>query len=463
MPLVPLGVFLACLTAFTSPAVSRDLTGLLGLFVFGMAAFGLLWRWTHRRPTNSLPGSAGTLAPRRADLGAIVVIMLLFGLAAAITIGRSRSAAGVSNLACVPVGVSNNLVIVDVKGEVARWGVEVQASLDGPKLSPAAGIALDEEMAWFAGTRVPPTPYVGNRPWRIWSAGPQTWRLGFALPDAALAQEAFANLRPVGPLPAQPRPTFAATLFEVGPPGGERYRASLNVTPPVTSGDPNWVSIANFSRSNESGVTLTWELLASRPGAVRFVRGDNPGVGATRTEPEIRRPADPLGLEALRRDRPGRTDPARRPPCPARHAHRDTRRRARNSTADFRELVDELLRARNQSFKTVRGAEIELCQFQGTPLTVRWRSRPPPSRHPPPRGGSAGGWRSLESSGCASCSGSSRCFGRPCRSSSPSRRRARSFRILVSVSVRRTIRDEYRGHREFPYHPLDAGAPRHRP
>ena len=40
-------------------------------------------------------------------------------------------------------------------------------------------------------------------------------------------------------------------------------------------------------------------------------------------------------------------------------------------TGNFRELADELLRARNQSFKTVRGATIELCQLQGQSFTVQ--------------------------------------------------------------------------------------------
>ncbi len=58
MPLVPLGVFLACLTVMTSPGVSRHTRndpGLLSLFVFGMAAFGLLLVFLRRRRLTSPP------------------------------------------------------------------------------------------------------------------------------------------------------------------------------------------------------------------------------------------------------------------------------------------------------------------------------------------------------------------------------------------------------------------------
>ena len=67
MPLVPVGVFLTCLTALIyPPGVYRLHTGLISLFVFGMAAFLFFWWFfTHSHRANSPPGSARTLSPRR--------------------------------------------------------------------------------------------------------------------------------------------------------------------------------------------------------------------------------------------------------------------------------------------------------------------------------------------------------------------------------------------------------------
>ena len=371
MLLVPLGVFVACLTALTSPGGARHSTGLLSMFAIGIATFGFFLLFTQLRRAKSPSGSARLLSPLRVVLVVIVLIASLFGLGVLIDTFSQKSPSGVASFICIPVGVSNNVVIVDVNAEVASGGAEVQAALEGPRLSQTAEAALGEAFSPpFVGTLVKPTPYVCNRPWRIWSGGSQTWRLGFVLPDAALAKEAFDNLRPIGPLPAEPRRTFAGMLFEVGQPGGGVYRALLNVTPPVNSGDSNWVSIANFSQSNESGVTLTWELLASQPGAARCVRGDSRVSAPLEKNLKSAGPPIPsvsklygaaIQVELTKID-------AERVLLVTRVGKTTTREEL---TASFRGLSEEMLHARNQSFKTVRGAAIELCQLQGQSFTVQ--------------------------------------------------------------------------------------------
>lgn len=81
---------------------------------------------------------------------------------------------------------------------------------------------------------------------------------------------------PLGPLPAKAHRSWVGTLFEFHQPGGAEYRASLNVTPPVTSADPNWAAASSaMPYYNESGVNMNWLVEASQPGTVRFSRGSS--------------------------------------------------------------------------------------------------------------------------------------------------------------------------------------------
>ncbi len=361
MALVPLGVFVACLTALTSPGAARHNTSLLSTFAIGIAAFGFFLLFTKRRWMKSPTGSAPPRSPWRIALGVFALVAVL-PIAALLTYFLSHTpSSGVSSFICIPVGVSNSVVIVDVNAEVAAGGAEVQAALDGPRLSPTTEAALAETFfPPFAGTFVKPTPYVGNRPWRIWQAGPQTWRLGFALPDAALAKEAFENLRPIGPLPAQPRRTFAGTLFEVGQPGAE-YRASLNVTPPVGANDPNWVSTSVTSTYNESGVNMNWQVEASQPGTVLLRQEGGRSTASLKRDPKSKLHLTSVSLELTKVGTNRVLFVSRIGGVTARQ----------ELSGSFRDLSAELLRYVNMSTKTVRGAEIELCQFQGKPVTVQ--------------------------------------------------------------------------------------------
>ena len=362
MALVPLGVLLTFVNVQSSPLASRHNIGFMSLFIFGMAAVGLFLLFLQRRQVKSPPGSARTLSPWRIVSGLLGFSVVLLGLAVLVYMIPSKSASGVSGFVCVPVGVSNNVVIVDVNAEVASGGAEVQAALDGPRILPAIEAGLAETFfPPFAGTFVKPTPYVGNRPWRIWKAGPQTWRLGFALPDAALAKEAFENLRPIGPLPAKPRRTFAGTLFEVGQPGGAKYRASLNVTPPVGANDPNWVSTSVTSTYNESGVNMNWQVEASQPGTVLLRQEGGRSTASLKRDPKSKLHLTSVSLELTKVGTNRVLFVSRIGGVTARQ----------ELSGSFRDLSAELLRYVNMSTKTVRGAEIELCQFQGKPITVQ--------------------------------------------------------------------------------------------
>jgi serine/threonine protein kinase len=361
--LIGAGLLLALLrgpgvsSSFASGAVLLTFVALVGGFLAPV-----LFGWLSRGRNASSPGSS-SFGKFSAFLVVLVLLLLVFGFGMLQFFARTPSSTGVSRFDFAPVGVSNNVVIVDVTTEVGRGNAELRTVLEGPRLPAATEVALAEAFfPPFAGTFVKPTPHAGNQPWRILSAGArQTWRLGFVLPDAALAQKAFDDLRPIGPLPAVPGRTFAGTLFDVRQTNGQEFRASLQVTKPFTSADTNWVSVFSQSANNESGLNMTWTVNASQPGSARLTRGGNlastllkPNPKSKLHEVKVRLELTKLGTNRVllvtemggvksREELAGR----------------------------FQDLADEVLRARNQSFKTVSGASIELCQFRGESIIVR--------------------------------------------------------------------------------------------
>ena len=320
----------------------------------------VLFGWLSRGRNTSSPGSS-SIGKFSAFL-VVLVLLLVLGFGMLQFFAHIPSSTGVTRFDFAPVGVSNNVVIVDVTTEVGRGNAELRAMLDGPPLPAATEAALaDAFFPPFAGTLIKPTTHAGNHPWRILSPGRQTWRLGFVLPDAALAKEAFDNLRPIGPLPAVPDRTFAGTLFEVRQTNGQEYRAALHVMPPVTSADTNWVNVFNQSMHSESALHMTWTVHASQPGSVRLTRGGNLASTQLKLDPKSKLHEVKVRLELTKLG---------------------TNRvllvtemggvKSREELAGrFQDLADEVLRARNQSFKTVRGASMELCQFRGESIIVR--------------------------------------------------------------------------------------------
>jgi len=325
--------------------------------------------------TSSIPpriirtGTSGRRASRLFGLLMGLVLVLLLGFLFLKFFVRTQSPTGVTAFYFVPVGVSNNVVIVDVNAVMGRGNAELRAVLEGPRLPAVTEAALAEAFfPPFEGTFVKPTPHAGNHPWRILPAGPLPWRLGFALPDAELAREAFANFRPIGPLPAAHGRTFAGTLFEVRQANGDVYRASLQVAPPLTSADPNWVSVSGHSQRDESAVTLTWEVLASRHGMTVLSRANSPLKVFLQAHPQTKLYGTSIQLE-LARVSPDRVLFVRRIGGAVLR---------QQLFGNFHDLADELFRTASFSAKTERGASIELCEFQGKPFTVLVNAFPEP-------------------------------------------------------------------------------------
>ncbi|MFN0126988.1 MAG: protein kinase domain-containing protein [Verrucomicrobiales bacterium] len=267
---------------------------------------------------------------------------------------RGSAPSGVTQFDIAPVGVSHNVVIVDVTAEVGQGHAELRAVLDGPE-SPATNM-----VPLFAGTLVKPAQDTVNHPFRILSPGRQLWRLGFMLPDAALAQEAFEDIRPIGALPAIAERTVAGTLFEVSQPDGQAVRAMLHVALPFTSTDSSSVSVFGHCQHNESAVTLTWEVLASGSGLAQFSSAGSPTL-ALRHDPQTMLHGVSVRLELIQAG-------ANRVQF-IRHIGGDPIREELDG--NFRELADEWLRTASFGAKAPSGTRIELCRFQGEPFTVQ--------------------------------------------------------------------------------------------
>ena len=324
------------------------------LLLAALAGVGL---WLRHRPET--PPAAPRFRGR--NLLPLFVPVLLFGGLGVKFFYEASSPAGLTGIRVEPVGVSNNIVFVDVTTEVGRGNAELRVSFTGPKLPREAEAALaDAVFPPFARTFVPPTPFAGNQPWRLLSTGRQTIRLGFVLPDAALAKQAFAHLLPIHPPPATLDRAFDGTVFVMSERGIE-YRASLQAGRPIGSADTNWVTTSVSGSDSESFVNLTWELLASQPGNERFQRGSSYSTSALQLDTKSKLYRVPVRLELTK-------------VSTNRVLLVTTAGGAKTSqelTGNFRTLSEELRRARNQSFKTVRGAVIELCEVQGQPFTVQ--------------------------------------------------------------------------------------------
>ena len=318
-----------------------------------------------KEETASQSGTGGTTGgsfmARYAGLLMLLMPVLLLGVLFLKFFAQVQSPTGVTRFDITPVGVSNNVVIVAVTTEIGRGNAELRAVLDGPQLPAGTEAALaDTFFPPFIGTFINPTPFAGNHPWRIMTPGNQSWWLGFVLPTAALAQDAFTNLHSIGPLPAEPGRTFAGTLFEVSQPGGETYRASLQVGPPVTSADPNWVSVSGQRQHDESAVTLTWDVLASRPGMVQLSRANSP-IQVLQPFQQTKLYGVSVQLEFTKID-------ANRVLFVRRIGNTTVREEL---PGNFRDLAEELLRTASVSAKSVRGASIELCRVKGEPLVAQ--------------------------------------------------------------------------------------------
>ncbi|PAW73941.1 MAG: hypothetical protein B9S33_22285, partial [Pedosphaera sp. Tous-C6FEB] len=284
---------------------------------------------------------------------------------------RASGPSGVTQFDIVPVGVSNNVVIVDVTTEVKRGKTELRAVLDGPLLAAKAETALANAFSPpFTGTLVQPIQDRSKQPSRSLSPGRQTWRLGFVLPNAALAKKAFDDIRPIGPLPAVTGRTTVGTLFEVSDSKEQEFHAALHVALPITPADPDWVSVSSapstpnasaLSSYHESGgVIMNWQVLASQPGIVSLHQSSGQSTASLKRDPKTKLYQTTVRLEL--------TQAGADRVLLVSQIGNVTAREER--AGNLRELSAKLWSYKNQSATTVRGTEIELCRFQGKPISV---------------------------------------------------------------------------------------------
>ncbi len=309
----------------------------------------------------------------RETLPGLGAILVSFAVARFLTMQEARSPGAVEQFfavptplvrfECVPVGVSNNVVIVDVETDVQRTSAELRVRFTGTRLQGDVEESLNETFfPPFNGTFVKPVPYAGNQTWRILPVGRQTWRMGFVLPNAQIARRAFDHLRPIGPLPGKPARSFAGTLFDLRLANGEVYEATLAVSPVFSSGDPRWVSTTGHGSHNETFVELRWDVLASRPGLAQFSRAGTP---IAVLQPLNQNQSQIYGVAA----RLDLTKMATNRVLLVTEVSGTTTRE--EFEGNFRELSAELLRTASFSAKSLVNSTIELCQLRGTSFNVR--------------------------------------------------------------------------------------------
>lgn len=287
-------------------------------------------------------------------LGRLALLgILLATVAMAVAIATP---AGLRHAVVIPIGVSGNIVNVDVVTHVGRGNAELLAELSGPKLP-----------AEITSKQVPgvinPTPRTGSTPWQALPSGINKTRLRFALPTRELAQQAFDNLRPLNKEnDASGGLRFAGLFFEVSSPRGDTYRARLQIGPLLTAARPEWTNVyVSQFRSEESTCHLSFDIHASQSGTVSLSHDSN------RPFVQLQRLADSnlfgttLRLELLKvsDDRVtlirqfggaiSRTD----------------------LVGSFEELAEQLRKTKQLSVRIERGTEIELCELQGKPISLR--------------------------------------------------------------------------------------------
>ncbi len=352
---------------FLSPATLLHALWPAALLVFG--GLFLLFRRGVRRDGVEL--ASGSFLVRHAGLLMLLIPVALFALLMMQFTSRLAPPTGLPRLECVPVGVSNNVVIVDVTTEVGRGSTEVRPEFFGPTLTREAEEALETPLSRVPLNRtlIKPTPLGGDLMWgkrvpeldglmalQTRQRGERnTWRLGFVLPNAALAQEAFRSLRPLDSLPA------TGVLFAVSQTNGEEYRAHFHVGPSLTSANPNWVSISGQSEHNESSLTLTWEVHASQPGTARLFRENSRTATQLQRVPKTKLYGATVRLEL--------TKVGTNRVLLVRKMGGATSRR--EFEGNFRDLAAELLGTKTSSAKTVRDASLVLCQLQGRSFIVQ--------------------------------------------------------------------------------------------
>jgi serine/threonine protein kinase len=336
------------------------------VLTLGFAVAGLTL--VHSQPPTNHERRSALRQALRETMTAAAAIGVAFALARFLTLQEARSPGAIAQFFAtptpvvkfewVPVGVSNNVVMVEVSTDVQRTAAELRLEFTGPRLPAATEQALvDAFSPPFGGSFVKPMPWVGNQTWKILPIGRDARRLGFVLPDAETARQAFEDLQ--NDAAARQR---GGKLFSIVDGTGERYEASLAFSPVLSSGDPRWVSVMGQLSHDEAAVDLRWEILGSRSGLARFSRAGTP---IAVLEPQPGRLGGLFGMPArltLTRLSTNRV-------LLTTEVHGTTTRE--EFVGNFRDLSAELRRTACLSAKTVVHAPIELCQFQGKSFNVQ--------------------------------------------------------------------------------------------
>lgn len=210
----------------------------------------------------------------------------------------------IREVALEPVGVSNNVVLVDVTTVLDRWGAEIRAQLVGPRLSRDEDAAVESAVSeGLAGTLIKPVPAEGNAVSRLLQPGSARTRLGFVLPTPELAQQAFGGLHRLGPVQGPTGPGPFSPLFKIPTTRGFEYMASVRVASPLHSGNPAWMEVNGRSSRTAKSLRFTWSIYAVRDGVVNLDRSDGrPGPLSAPLRGNLRvldRPDSPPAAEAL--------------------------------------------------------------------------------------------------------------------------------------------------------------------
>ena len=267
----------------------------------------------------------------------------------------------VQRLAWEPVGVNENVLVVNIRTDVRGTAVELRAGLSGPRLSAGVEAQLDLLEGNKPAALARPGVAAGNNPWTLQPPGAREWQIGFVFPDATAAGQTFRQLqaREVGAVPLDAGPP--QEIFHTIASDGQEYVGRLEVGRPVSSGHTNWVFASGQSTHNESVVNLTWDVQASQPAAVRLQREGSLATAQLQFDPKTKFHHLPIHLEL--------TKVGTNRVLLVRQMGGVTSRE--EFTGSFREISAELLRTVTFSAKTVRGAGLELCQVQGKPFTVQ--------------------------------------------------------------------------------------------
>ncbi len=177
--------------------------------------------------------------------------------------------------------VRGNVLLVTLTALVKGGDVEGRVLLHGTRLnSDASALASRSHHEPTARPGLPNH----EQPVKLLYAGSNEWRMAFAFPDVAMAEEASRNLRPVGILSLAPGHEVGAVLFETHTPahgeyqGEIRFKATGLPLPPI----PVEVQVPSSSASYD-GILFRGTSVEYLPGTrhiqLHFTRTDNSGLG----------------------------------------------------------------------------------------------------------------------------------------------------------------------------------------